>query len=46
MACADMKKIGLEDIAESLEKMKGIIKVPENIRLPALKAVQKMIELA
>ncbi len=46
MACEDMKKIGLKDIAESLEKMKGIIKVPENIRLPALKAVQKMIELA
>ncbi len=46
MACVDMKKISLENIAESLEKMKGIIKVPENIRLPALKAVQKMIELA
>lgn len=45
MECADMKKIGLEDIASALENMSGEIKVPESIRIPALAAVQKMIEL-
>ncbi len=43
MECEDMKKITLEDIAKSLEFMEGQVKVPENIRLPALKAVSRMI---
>ena len=45
MECEDMKKIALNDIARSLEFMEGEVKVPENIRLPALKAVQRMIDL-
>ncbi len=46
MVCPDMKKITLDDIAASLEFMKGEVKVPENIRRPALKAVQGMIDLS
>ncbi len=46
MRCKDMKKIGLEDIRNSLEKLSGEIRVPEHIRENALGAVQKMIDLA
>ncbi len=45
MECKDMKIITLNDIVNSLENMTGIVKVPEEIRIPALSAVQKMIEL-
>jgi quinolinate synthase len=45
MICKDMKRIGLEDIRKSLEEMSGEVKVPEAVRVPALKAVQAMIEL-
>jgi quinolinate synthase len=43
MECPDMKKISLNDIAKSLKFMDGEVKVPEEIRKPALKAVQRMI---
>jgi quinolinate synthase len=46
MVCKDMKKIGLQDVVDSLENMQGEVKVPEEIRLPALKAVERMIALA
>jgi len=46
MECIDMKKITIEDIAKSLEFTEGEVKVPENIRQPALKAVQRMIDLS
>ena len=45
MECADMKKITLSDVAESLEHLTGEVKVPEEIRLPALNAVERMIAL-
>jgi len=45
MECKDMKIITLEDIVNSLENMTGIVKVPEEIRLPALSAVERMIEI-
>lgn len=45
MECKDMKIITLADIVSSLENMTGIVKVPEEIRIPALSAVKKMIEL-
>ena len=45
MTCKNMKKIGLEDVLKSLEEMSGEVKVPEEIRIPALKAVQAMIDL-
>ncbi|MFC1839289.1 quinolinate synthase NadA [Thermodesulfobacteriota bacterium] len=43
MICANMKKTGLSDIINSLKGMKTIIKVPEEIRKGALKAVEKML---
>jgi quinolinate synthase len=46
MFCEDMKKITLNDIAGSLEFMEGEVKVPEKIRVPAHKAVQRMIDLS
>jgi quinolinate synthase len=41
-----MKKISLEDVAESLEKLSGEVRVPENIRVPALGAVKKMLSMS
>jgi quinolinate synthase len=46
MECLDMKKISLADIVKSLEEMAGEVKVPEEIRHPALGAVQRMIDLS
>jgi len=46
MLCEDMKKTTLEDIMQSLELMEGEVKVPEKIRVPALEAVQRMIDLS
>jgi quinolinate synthase len=46
MLCPDMKKITLDDIVACLENMSGEVKVPEETRLPALKAVQGMLDLA
>ena len=45
MTCKNMKKISLEDVLKSLEEMSGEIKVPEEIRIPALGAVQAMVAL-
>jgi quinolinate synthase len=43
MHCDDMKKITLEDVLRCLEEMGGQVRVPEAIRVPALKAVERMI---
>ncbi|RJP84184.1 MAG: quinolinate synthase NadA [Desulfobacteraceae bacterium] len=45
MECRDMKKITLEDVAESLEHLTGKVKVPEDIRIPALQSVERMIAI-
>lgn len=45
MSCKNMKKISMRDVLRSLKEMSGEVKVPEAIRLPALKAVQAMIDL-
>jgi quinolinate synthase len=45
MICKNMKKIRLEDVRRSLEEMRGEVKVPEAIRVPALKAVERMIAI-
>jgi len=45
MVCNDMKKIKLEDIESCLENMVGEVKVPEDIRIPALQAVERMLAL-
>jgi quinolinate synthase len=46
MVCKNMKKITLKDVIRSLECMEGEVKVQESIRKPALKAVQRMIEIS
>ncbi len=46
MVCPDMKKITLKDILECLENLSGQVKVPEDIRTPALVAVNRMIDLS
>ncbi|SDU52514.1 quinolinate synthase NadA [Desulfobacula phenolica] len=45
MYCKDMKKITLNNLADSLENLTGKITVPEDIRKAALGSVQKMINL-
>jgi quinolinate synthase len=45
MECRDMKKITLKDIINSLETMTPRVKVPDDIRKPALKAVERMVRL-
>ncbi|WP_419657539.1 NadA: Quinolinate synthetase A [Desulfosarcina variabilis str. Montpellier] len=46
MICADMKKITPQDILDCLTNMSGQVKVPEDIRVPALASVERMIALA
>jgi quinolinate synthase len=43
MVCPDMKKITPEDVIQSLSRLSGEVRVPEDIRLPALRAVERMI---
>jgi quinolinate synthase len=44
--CPNMKMIGLENILWSLEDLSPKVKVSEDIRLKAKKAVDKMIEVS
>jgi len=46
MHCDDMKKISLADIVNCLETLQGEVKVPEDIRKPALQAVERMIAIS
>jgi len=46
MLCPDMKKITPQDILDCLQNMSGQVKVPEEIRVPALAAVERMIALS
>jgi quinolinate synthase len=43
--CPDMKSITLEKVISSLEELKPEVKVPEQIRLRAKAAVDKMLEI-
>jgi quinolinate synthase len=45
MICRNMKRISLEDVASCLEHMTGEVKVPEEIRIPALSAVERMVAI-
>ena len=45
MICTDMKKIGLSDILKSLENLQPEVKVPEEIRVSAQKAVNRMLAI-
>jgi quinolinate synthase len=43
MLCPNMKKTTLHSVLNSLEKMENVIKVQENIRVPAKKAMDRML---
>ena len=45
MICPNMKKTRLESILTALTKMVNIIKVPEDIRIPAKKSLDRMLEI-
>jgi quinolinate synthase len=46
MLCEDMKRTTLEDILASLTEMKHIVKVPEDVRIPAKRSLDRMLELS
>ncbi|MDR2197997.1 MAG: quinolinate synthase NadA [Deltaproteobacteria bacterium] len=43
LVCPNMKKNSLEDVLKCLETLTPVIKVPEEIRVPALRAVERMM---
>jgi quinolinate synthase len=43
MVCEDMKKTGLKEILRALVRMKHVVKVPEDIRVRAKEAVDRML---
>lgn len=43
MTCPDMKLTGLRDVVVALEGMEPVVRVPENIRVSALRAVERML---
>ena len=45
LICPNMKLTTLEDVAESLREMKNIVTVPEDIRVRAKKALDKMLKI-
>jgi quinolinate synthase len=45
LICRTMKLTTLEDIRDALQKMKNVIRVPEEIRVPAKRALDRMLAL-
>lgn len=45
LICRDMKKIRLEDIHDSLREMKHVVTVPEEVRVPAYRALERMLSI-
>lgn len=43
LICPNMKLISLEDILEALKTMAPVVKVPEEIRIPAKRALDRML---
>ncbi|MBJ6725629.1 quinolinate synthase NadA [Geomesophilobacter sediminis] len=43
LICPNMKLTSLEDILEALQKMAPVVKVPEEIRVPAKRALDRML---
>jgi quinolinate synthase len=43
MICPNMKKNTLQNIIDALTNLAPVVKVPEEIRIPALKAVDRMM---
>jgi quinolinate synthase len=46
MVCRDMKRISLEDVRRSLDLLEPRVTVPEDIRVRALEAVERMISIS
>ncbi|HXY62562.1 MAG TPA: quinolinate synthase [Nitrospirota bacterium] len=45
MICPNMKRTKLESVVAAMEKMQYVIKVPEDIRIPAKRALDRMLEI-
>ncbi len=45
MVCPNMKRTKLESVVTAMEKMQYVIKVPEDIRIPAKRALDRMLEI-
>jgi quinolinate synthase len=45
MVCPNMKRTKLESVLTAMEKMQYVIKVPEDIRIPAKRALDRMLEI-
>ncbi len=45
MVCPNMKRTRLESVLRAMEKMEHVIKVPEEIRVPAKRALDRMLEV-
>ena len=45
LVCPNMKLTSLEDILESLKSMAPVVKVPEEIRIPAKQALDRMLAI-
>jgi quinolinate synthase len=45
MVCPNMKRTKLESVLAAMEKMQYVIKVPEEIRIPAKRALDRMLEI-
>ncbi|HJV67035.1 MAG TPA: quinolinate synthase NadA [Geomonas sp.] len=45
LICPNMKLTSLEDVLESLQTMKPVVKVPEEIRVPAKRALDRMLAI-
>ena len=45
MICPNMKRTRLESVLRAMEKMEYVIKVPEEIRIPAKRALDRMLEV-
>ncbi len=46
LICPTMKLITLEDIRDALREMKHVVRVPEEIRIPAKRALDRMLALS
>jgi quinolinate synthase len=45
MLCPNMKKTTLQSIINALTKMENVVKVPEDIRVPAKRALDRMLDI-
>jgi quinolinate synthase len=45
MVCPNMKRTRLESVVTAMEKLQYVIKVPEDIRIPAKRALDRMLEI-